>query len=44
MSHDPSGELQLTNESIFDNEADPIGEATLGTNSSGDTGGGRGRR
>ena len=34
MSHDPSGELQLTNESsIGATEPDPTTEATLGTNS-----------
>ena len=34
MSHDPSGELQLTNESsVGATEPDPTSEATLGTNS-----------
>ncbi|HEY6047904.1 MAG TPA: hypothetical protein VIV07_02540 [Sphingomicrobium sp.] len=44
MSHDPSGELQLSEESIVDNGSDPMGEATLGTNSSDDNRSGRGRR
>ena len=35
MSHDPSGEYQLSTESIIGNaEPDPTSEATLGTNSS----------
>ena len=44
MSHDPSGEYQLTNEMKTDpSGTDPIADATLGTNSSG-TRGGRSRR
>ena len=43
MSHDPSGELQLTTETEVQDGADPISEATLGTNSSRETTG-RGRR
>ena len=43
MSHDPSGELQLTTETEVQDGADPMSEATLGTNSSRETTG-RGRR
>jgi hypothetical protein len=35
MSHDPSGEYQLSTESIFNpGKPDPVADATLGTNSS----------
>ena len=45
MSHDPTGELELTNETSVDtNEVDPMADATLGTNSSESTGTGRRRR
>lgn len=45
MSHDPSGELQLTTEATPDQGGtDPMGEATLGTNSSSEGRTGRGRR
>jgi hypothetical protein len=46
MSHDPSGELQLTRESaVGASEPDAMGEATLGTNSAAsETRSGRGRR
>ena len=43
MSHDPSGELQLTTEAEAQDGTDPTSEATLGTNSSAGTTG-RGRR
>jgi hypothetical protein len=43
MSHDPSGELQLTTEAEAQDGTDPMSEATLGTNSSRETTG-RGRR
>ena len=44
MSHDPSGEFELTNEATTDpSGSDPTSGATLGTNSSG-TKGGRSRR
>ncbi|HYX46260.1 MAG TPA: hypothetical protein VE820_05505 [Sphingomicrobium sp.] len=44
MSHDPSGEFELTNEASVDpSGSDPTADATLGTNSSG-TRGGRSRR
>lgn len=44
MSHDPSGEFELTNEASIDpSGSDPIADATLGTNSTG-TRGGRSRR
>jgi hypothetical protein len=44
MSHDPSGELQLTNESsVGATEPDPTTEATLGTNSARGTRSGRNR-
>jgi hypothetical protein len=44
MSHDPSGEFQLTNEMKSEpSGTDPIADATLGTNSSGSRGG-RSRR
>jgi len=44
MSHDPSGELQLTNESSVEaTEPDPTSEATLGTNSARGTRSGRSR-
>jgi hypothetical protein len=45
MSHDPSGELQLTNEeSVGATAPDPTSEATLGTNSARGTRSSRGRR
>jgi hypothetical protein len=45
MSHDPSGELQLTTEARADQSGtDPMGEATLGTNSSAEGRSSRGRR
>jgi hypothetical protein len=45
MSHDPSGELQLTTEASADQgSADPTDAATLGTNSSQEGRTGRGRR
>jgi hypothetical protein len=45
MSHDPSGEYELTNEASTDpSGSDPVADATLGTNSSGTRGGGRSRR
>ncbi len=44
LSHDPSGEFELTNEAAVDPSGpDPVADATLGTNSSG-TRGGRSRR
>jgi hypothetical protein len=43
MSHDPSGELQLTTEAEARDETDPMGAATLGTNSSAETRGRGGR-
>jgi hypothetical protein len=44
MSHDPSGEFELTTEASTDaSGSDPVADATLGTNSSG-TRGGRNRR
>ena len=44
MSHDPSGEFELTNEASVDpSGSDPVADATLGTSSSG-TRGGRSRR
>ena len=44
MSHDPSGEFELTDEATTDpSGSDPTSDATLGTNSSG-TRGGRSRR
>lgn len=43
MSHDPSGEFELTNETKTDpSGTDPVADATLGTTSSGSRGG-RGR-
>lgn len=43
MSHDPSGELQLTTEASADRSAaDPMADATLGTNTESSTG--RGKR
>jgi hypothetical protein len=45
LSHDPSGELQLTSEASLDQgEADPMDAATLGTNSSEGSRTRRGRR
>ena len=45
ISHDPSGELQLTTEATADQGgSDPIGDATLGTNSSSEGRTGRTRR
>ena len=43
MSHDPSGQVQAETEGTT-TQADPTDAATLGTNSSAETRGGRGRR
>ena len=44
ISHDPSGELQLETEATPPTTADPVGEATLGTNAATGAPTGRGRR